>query len=180
MMRSHGSEKTKIDALIFTLVVISGLVVIVGMLLIIFSDDLTEGGLFGSGEMVVVDFEALTLSPDSGHYLVCPEGFCQNSTPDQITEIYRVPVFELRDRLTRFIDSQQGLERKTLDLQNLQFVFLAYNRSSPFPDVITVKLYDLGAPRSSIAILSQTIKGEDATGRNRTRVQRWLKILTQP
>ena len=180
MLRPPGSKKSSIDTLIFTLVALSVLVVGAGLLLIVFSEDLTEDGLFGSGEMEAVDFETLALTPADNHYLACHEDFCQNARPDEVTEIYPVPVNELRDRLTRFIDSQQRIEVKTFDLPNLHFVFLVYSGSSPFPDVVTVKLYDLGAPRSGVSILSQTLKGEDATNRNQQRVQRWLTILKRP
>lgn len=180
MLRPPGSKKSSIDTLIFTLVALSVLVVGAGLLLIIFSEDLAEDGIFGSGEMEAVDFETLRLTPSENHYLACHEDFCQNARPDEVTEIYPVPVNELRDRLTRFIDSQQRIEVKSFDLPNLQFVFLVYFGSSPFPDVITIKLYDLGAPRSGVSILSQTLKGEDATNRNQQRVHRWLTILKRP
>jgi len=97
-----------------------------------------------------------------------------------VTEVFPVPVNVLRDRLTSFIDQQVRVEVKSLDLVNLQFVFLAYTPGEPFPDVVTVKLYDLGAPKSGISILSQTLKGEDTTNRNRARVQHWLEYLKRP
>jgi len=182
MLRSPGSKKSNIDTLIFTLVALSVLVVGAGLLLIVFSEDLAEDGIFGSGEMEPVDFETLMLTPSENHYLACHEDFCQNARPDELTEIYTVPVNELRNRLTKFIDDPKNtqIEVKSFDLQNLQFVFLDYSGSGPFPDVITVKLYDLGAPRSGISILSQTLKGDDQTFRNRQRVQRWLTILKKP
>jgi len=182
MLRPSGSKKSTIDTLIFTLVALSALVVGAGLLLIVFSDDLAEDGIFGSGEMEPVDFERLTLAPSSTHYLACHEDFCQNASPDEITEVFTVPVNELRDRLTRFIDDpvNNQIEVKSFDLQNRQFVFLVYTSSSPFPDVVTVKLYDLGASLSGVSILSQTLKGDDATNRNLQRVRRWLTILKRP
>lgn len=182
MVRPSGSKKSTIDTLIFTLVALSAFVVIAGLLLIIFSEDLAEEGIFGSGEMETVNFEELTLSPSENHYLACHKDFCQNARPDEITEVFTVPVNELIDRLTRFIDdpTNNQIEVKSFDLQNRQFVFLVYTSSSPFPDVVTVKLYDLGAPFSGISILSQTLKGDDDTNRNQRRVKRWLAILKRP
>lgn len=182
MSPSKGPKKSNIDTFIFTLMALSVLVVGAGFLLIIFSDELAEGELLGSGEMETIDFETLTLTPSNTHYLACHEDFCQNARPDEITEVFNVPVTELRNRLTKFIDDQKTnqIEVKTFDLQNLQFVFLVFTPASPFPDVVTLKLYDLGAPRSGVSILSQTLKGEDKTFRNRQRVRRWLAILERP
>ncbi len=180
MLRPSGSKKSNIDILIFALVALSVVVVGIGLLIIVFSEDLE--GVLGSGEMETVDFEALVLTPSENHYLACHEDFCQNAIPDEFTEVFLVPVNELRNRLTKFIDDPRNnqIEVKTFDLQNRQFVFLDYSGSGPFPDVITVKLYDLGAPRSGISILSQTLKGEDDVNRNRQRVHRWLAILKRP
>lgn len=182
MSPHSGKKKLTIDTLIFTLVGLSALVVGVGLLLIVFSDDLAEEGIFGSGEMEPVDFESLTLSPSATHYLACHEDFCQNARPDEITEVFTVPVSEVLDRLTSFIDDPKNnqIEVKSFDLQNRQFVFLVYSSSNPFPDVVTVKLYDLGAPLSGVSILSQTLKGNDVSNRNQQRVRRWLKILNRP
>ena len=180
MLRPSGSKKSNIDTLIFALVVLSTLVVGAGLLLIVFSDDLAEEGIFGSGEMEPVEFERLTLSPSENHYLACNEDFCQNAQPDEITENFIVPVNEVRDRVTRLIDSKTNITLKNMDLVNLRFTIYVYVPSQAAPDVVTIKLYDLGAPRSGISILSQIIVGEDNSFRNRKRVLNWLTLLKRP
>ncbi len=175
-----GLKKLNIDNFIIILIALSVLVVGAGMLLIVFSDELAEEEIFGSGKMEMVNFESLILTPAQNHYLACHEDHCKNATPDEVTEFFPVPVNVLRDRLTKFIDSQKRVETKKIDLINLQFVFLVYEGANPFPDVVTVKLYDLGAPKSGISILSQTLKGDDEKERNRQRVQKWLAFLKRP
>lgn len=175
-----GNKNSSIDTLIFTLVALSVVVVLGGIGLIFFSDDLAEDGWFGSGEMEFINFEEITLTPGPDHYLACAPDFCRNATPDEVTEIFNTPISELRNRLSRFVDGQENIEVKNFDLINLHFVFLVYSSAQPFPDVVTVQLYDLGAPRSGVSILSQTLKGQDENNRNRVRVQRWLNFLRRP
>ena len=94
-----------------------------------------------------------------------------------MTQVYPVTVVTLRNRLLEFIDGQLRVDLKTMDTPNLQFEFLAYQGTNPFPDVVTVQLYDLGGNRSSLAIYSRTLKGDDDVGANRARVMRWLRAL---
>lgn len=177
MSTSPSSKKSYIDSVIYGVIVLSVLAVGGGFLLIFFSDQLPLENVFGSGKLEAVNFETLAIEPGENHFLSCPEDYCSSATPDEMTQVYPVTVITLRNRLLEFIDGQLRVDLKTMDIPNLQFEFLAYQGTNPFPDVVTVQLYDLGGNRSSLAIYSRTIKGDDDVGANRARVMRWLRAL---
>lgn len=173
-------KKSFMDGFIIVVIAVSVIVVAAGLGMVFFSEELTEQGLFGEGDLVFVDFDNLSVEPGERHFLACPEYYCENAVPDEIVPVFPVHATELRNRLTTFVDSQTNVSLKQMDLADLDFIFLAYIGSQPFPDVVYVKLYDLGGKRSTAAIYSVTVKGEDGVGRNRQRVQNWLAVLGQP
>ena len=174
---STTPKKTVIDSIIFGVIVLSVLAIGGGLLLVIFSDQLPLEDIFGSGELEVVNFETIAIEPGGDHFLACPVDYCQMANPDQVSLVYPITVNALRNRLLDYIDSQLRVDIKTMDIPNLQFDFLAYQGTNPFPDVVTIQLYDLGGNRSSIAVYSRTLKGESDVGANRARVLRLLQAL---
>ena len=174
---STSPKKTVIDSAIYGVIVLSVLAIGGGLLLIIFSDQLPLENIFGSGELEAVNFESIRIEPGEDHFLACPEDYCQLATPDQVSMVYPITVITLRDRLLDYIDSQLRVDLKTMDIPNLKFDFFAYQGTNPFPDVVTIQLYDLGGNRSSLAVYSRTLKGEGDVGANRARVLRLLQAL---
>lgn len=173
-------KKSTLDTFVYTVITASVVVVLLGIMLIVFRDQLPLEGIFGSGELPEVDFAALEVIPGEDHFLACPANACPNAVPDQMAEPFRLGVTELRDRLFAFVDRTKSITPQAYDFQNLQFDFAEYAPGRPFPDLVTVKLYDLGENRSAAAIYSRTLQGSDDTGENRKRVARWLRALRGP
>jgi len=179
MTNPAPKDKSFLDKLIYISISLSVVIVIGGLILIMFSDELPLKGIFGSGEIAEVDFETLTAAPGQNHYLACPENYCPLATPDKITEIYPVTVDALSQRFFKYVDDLPRVDLKPggMDIPNRQFEYLAYSGTNPFPDLITVQFFDLGGSRSSVAIYSRTLKGNDLDNTNRNRVARWLRAL---
>ena len=179
-MSTNQSKKNYfLDKLTYISISLSVLIIAGSLLLILFSEELSLEGIFGSSKMEIIDFETLAIVPDQNHYLSCPEDYCPFATPDQITIVYPVTVEVLSRRFLDFIDARPRLEKnlKRWDIPNRLFEYLAYSGPNPFPDVVTIQFYDLGGNRSSLAILSRTLKGEDRNNTNKNRVNKWLGTL---
>jgi hypothetical protein len=179
MFTNQPQKKSFLDNLTYISISLSVLIIVGGLLLILFSEELPLEGIFSPSKMEVIDFETLAIVPDQNHYLSCPEDYCLMATSDQITIVYPVTVDVLSLRFLDFIDAQPRVEKNTKrwDIPNRQFEYLAYSGPNPFPDVVTVQFYDLGGNHSSLAILSRTLKGEDRNNANKNRVNRWLSTL---
>jgi len=181
MSNPEPKRKSFLDKLIYISISLSVVIILGGLILIMFSEKLPLEGIFGSGEIAEVDFEALTVTPGPNHYLACPEDYCPMATPDQITEVYPITVDVLSQRFFNFVDGLPRVDLKPggMDIPNRQFEYLAYNGSNPFPDVVTVRFFDLGGNRSSVAIYSRTLKGEDLSDTNQKLVSRWLRAMEE-
>ena len=179
MSTNQSQKKSFLDKLTYISISLSVLIIAGGLLLILFSEELPLEGIFGSSKMEIIDFETLAVVPDQNHYLSCPEDYCPMATPDQIAIVYPVTVDILSRRFLDFVDAQPRVEKNTKrwDIPKRQFEYLAYSGPNPFPDVVTIQFYDLGGNRSSLAILSRTLKGEDRNNTNKNRVIRWLGTL---
>jgi len=172
-------KKSFVDNLIVISLSLSALIIGGGLLLILFSDDLSLEGIFGPGKIRDVNFETLVVSPDQNHYLSCPEDYCSLATPDQFTDVYPVGVDILSQRFLDYIDTRSRVEKNTKrwDIPQRKFEYLVYHGANPFPDIVTIQFFDLGGNRSSLAIFSITLKGDDQNNTNRDRVINWLNAL---
>ena len=153
------------------------LVVVMGALLLHPSARPLLEGIFGQGELAAVDFDTLVLSGDQDEYLACGRGLCPMSEPHQDLEAYSVPLNQLREALLSAIDSSPTFFRRSLDLARQQFEFTDRVMNSPFPDVVTIRFFDLENGRSSFAIYSRTVSGRPEAGRNEARVKRLLDTI---
>ncbi len=179
MSTNQSQKKSFLDKLTYISISLSVLIIAGGLLLILFSEELHLERIFGSSKMEIIDFETLAVVPDQNHYLSCPEDYCPRATSDQIAIVYPVTVDVLSRQFLDFVDAQPRVEKNTKrwDIPNRQFEYLAYSGPNPFPDVVTIQFYDLGGNRSSLAILSRTLKGEDRNNTNKNRVIKWLGTL---
>jgi len=177
MAPSASPNKRLLDKVIIAIIGFSIFVVAGSLVAINFWDELGLDDFFGSGELPLVDFEFLSIAQGTNHYLACPTGYCLEAEEDETSPVFLLSATNLRNRLIELADSNSQIDIKKMDLKNLQFDFLAYVPQRTFPDVVTVKIYDIGGNESSVAIYSRTLKGEDNTNENRTRVKRWLRLL---
>jgi len=171
------SKKSTLDKLIYAVIGMSIFVIVSGLVIVNFWDELGMDEVFGTGTLPPIDFDTLAVVQNQNHYLACPTGFCPEATADETSPVFLASATSLRDRLIDLSDADNRIELKEMDLRNLQFDFLVYLPQRPFPDVVTIRVYDLGPNESTVAIYSRTLKGVDETGSNRSRVKHWLRLL---
>lgn len=182
-MDKTNSKKSLLDYAVYGAVAVGLLTVAMGAGVILYSDRLNLGSSGAANTLPIVNFTTLETTSADPSYLACPELLCPSADPDERTPTYTVSVSLLRDALIDFIDASPGLETHRIDLPKGQFDFLAYTvGGSSFvrktiPDVVTVRFFDIGPQRSSLAIYSRTPIGEPKKGEHRERVELWLRQL---
>lgn len=179
MTTEPQKKKSFVDNLMVISMSASAVIILGGLLLIMFSDDLPLEGIFGSGKIEDVNFETLAVKPGQNHFLSCPQDYCPMATPDQVTAVYPVGVDVLSQKFLDYVDTRARVEKNTQrwDIPGRQFEYLVYHGTNPFPDVVTIQFYDLGGNRSTLAVFSITLKGDDENNTNKNRVTKWLSVL---
>ena len=129
------------------------------------------------GALPDIDFQSLQRVDKPNDYLVCPDGLCQAARADETANIYDVPMTKLRAIVLEYVDSDPNIDTYRLDLNRQQFDFVERSRSMRFPDVVTVRFFDVDGQRSTLAIYSRSIYGYSDLGANQRRVKRWLSII---
>lgn len=159
-------------------IVLSLIVLIAGALFLLPGSGQLLEGIFGREEVPIVDFYTLSVPADGpDHYLVCPQDVCVSQPPDQLSKIYDIPADRLRSLLLGFVDNQPTISFWRMDPAINQFDFLENNPTMRMPDVITVRTFDLGDGRSTMAIYSRSMHGFAKKGSNRRRAQRWMAMI---
>jgi len=124
-----------------------------------------------------VDFLAFEKPSTANNYLACPEYMCPFADPDTLPPIYSISAEKLRENLLGFVDTRPGITLRSLDLVKNQFDFSVYTQDMDHPDVVTVQLHDLRQEHSTLAIYSWSPLETEDGGRNKKRVELWLKML---
>ncbi len=122
-----------------------------------------------------VNFEAIERTGKANDYLVYPHG-SSSSVPDEFSPVFEVPVMQLRREWIAVV----GRQPRTTWSQggdDPQIQFVQRSRLMNFPDLITVRFYDLGENRSTLAIYSRSLYGYYDLGANRRRIKSWLLEL---
>lgn len=167
-----------LDILRYTAIALSFVVIVAGMALLLVDPSRLEG-LFGGGSgLPPIDFATLQREDPEKSYLACPPQRCPNARPDATSPAFDISVERLRNRLLKFVDGAAGVRTERLDMERLQFVFLAPVPGEPAPDVVTVRLYPAEGAGSTLAVYSRTVIGTPLRERHERRVKRWLAALT--
>ena len=140
---------------------LSIVVVLVGAVLLFPGSSRWFERAFDVGALPDIEFQSLQRVDKPNDYLVCPDGLCQAA---------RAVVLE-------YVDSDPNIDTYRLDLNRQQFDFVERSRSMRFPDVVTVRFFDVDGQRSTLAIYSRSIYGYSDLGANKRRVKRWLSII---
>jgi len=167
-----------LDILRLTAIALSVVVIVAGMSLLLVDPSKLEGLFGGEGGLPRIDFATLQREAPEESYLACPPQRCPSARPDVTSPAFDIPVERLRNRLLEFVDGAAGVRTERLDMERLQFMFLAPVPGEPAPDVVTVRLYSTEGAGSTLAIYSRTIVGSTLRERHERRVNRWLAALT--
>lgn len=182
-MTLRKPKKSPLDYFVYAAIAVSVAVVVAGAAVILFPETFSLGPSGPGGQLPHVNFTTVEATAKDESYLACPDPFCPGAEADEQTPTYALPVSELRDRVIAFVDRSPGLKTQRIDLPNLQFDFVAYNAGGlsyfrkTIPDVVTVRFYDIGPNRSTLAIYSRTLIGTADKDEHRERVRLWLRQL---
>ena len=138
--------------------------------------------VFGPAKIAPVEFETLAKTDRPNQYLVCPENLC-NQEPDAVAPVFDMPAGDLDARWQRMIAARPRVMPLTFSdnppAELRQYDFVQRSRLFAFPDIITVRFFDLNDDRSTLAIFSRSVYGRSDLGVNRRRVKAWLSLLTE-
>lgn len=123
-----------------------------------------------------VDIAALRAPLPQPSFLACPPGYCA-AVPGATTPVFALPWRRLRDDWTTAIAAEPRVVRVEMRSQGRRLVYIQHSRLLRFPDIVTVEFAALGPDRSGIALYSRSRYGRSDFGKNRERVERWLRLL---
>lgn len=123
-----------------------------------------------------IDIAALRPPLPQPGFLACPPGYCA-AHPEMTTPIFALPWRRLRDDWTTAIAAEPRVVRVETRSQGRRLVYIQHSPVFRFPDIVTVEFAALGPDRSGIALYSRSRYGRSDFGKNRQRVERWLRLL---
>lgn len=135
-------------------------------------------GVFKARQPEPLDFTTLVRTGKPNDYLVCPVDYCA-ATADAEAPVTALSADELRDRLIEFTtDGPQAgnITRLRFDLSTRHFEFLVRTPTMRFPDIVAVDVIERDGG-SSLALYSKSIYGYSDVGKNRERLEIWLRFL---
>jgi hypothetical protein len=133
----------------------------------------------------VVRFEALRGPLPQNACLACPPDSCAGAAALR-SPVFDMPWERVRDFWMEMIAAQRSVVRAIADPAALstqgdrdgrRLVFIQHSLVFRFPDIITVEFIPLGPNRSSFAVYSAARYGRYDFGKNRARVEAWLRLL---
>lgn len=125
--------------------------------------------LLGPGNRAPVDFATLTMPDSPNRYLVCPVRKCVKA--DAESPAYPVPAERLR---TAWMGVLERHGAKLLSESDGQIEAEVRTPWLRFPDLVTVRIVELGDGRSSAAVYSRSLYGYSDMGVNAARVKAWM------
>jgi uncharacterized protein (DUF1499 family) len=123
-----------------------------------------------------VDIAALRAPLPPPSFLACPPSYCA-AHPAITTPVFAVSWQHLKDDWTGMIGAEPRVVRVETRSDRRRFVYIQHSPAFGFPDIITVEFVALGPDRSGIALYSRSRYGRNDFGKNRERVERWLRLL---
>ncbi len=124
-----------------------------------------------------VDIAALRPPLPQPSFIACPPGYCAAARPEQTTPAFAVPWQQLRDDWIKMIAAEPRVVPMEARSKARRLVYIQHSAVFCFPDIVTVEFVALGPDRSGIALYSRSRYGRGDFGKNRERVERWLRLL---
>lgn len=145
--------------------------------------------LFGTPPLDRIDFAALEQRQTPNSFLLCPIGVCKKRPFDRESPKYEIPADQLANIVRQIVEKTEGLRRDqrerpgnsgdTTAEVDVQWDYIATSRHLKFPDLVTVRIIDLGNGRSSLAIYSRAVYGREDFGVNQNRVAAWIERIEE-
>lgn len=132
---------------------------------------------FGSADLGDIDFRIVQRRTSPNDALVCKADFC-SATADFAAPDFELGADSLFTLFRHAIDDEPRLERVDTNVAEQTLRYVQRSRWMGFPDTINVKIFPLPGGRSTIALYSRSQLGKGDFGVNRTRLTRWINLLT--
>jgi hypothetical protein len=180
-------SKLLITGLKWLLGLVIAIVLALAIVMAIIGRENTWAVLFGAPPVDSIDFATLPPRAKANSFLLCPENLCAESRPDRISPDYHVAVESLAAIVRKIVESTEGLrnddrarpeETGTASSgSELQWDYIVTTRHLRFPDLVTVRVLDLGNGKSSLAIFSRAVYGRRDFGANQNRIAAWMEAI---
>ena len=122
------------------------------------------------------DFATLVPPSSPNYYIVLPANF-STAAADAESPVFMAPVETLEAVALAVIRARPRVTEVAADLDARQYAFVQRTAILRFPDTVTIRLFDLGDGRSSLAMFSRSKFGRSDFGVNRARVESWLAAI---
>lgn len=189
ILRSDGEQRQMIK-LLFTglkwlLGILAASILALAIVMAIIGRENTWAVLFGAPPLEHIDFATLEPRETPNSFLLCPTGLCKKRPFDRESPQYEIPAGQLSQILRRIVEKTEGLRRDERDrpadgestATDMQWDYIATSRHLKFPDLVTVRIIDLGEERSSFAIYGRAVYGRKDFGVNQNRIAAWIEAV---
>ncbi len=133
----------------------------------------------GNPDLGQTDFSNLKPSKKPNEGLVCPEGYCPNRTPDQISPTYALSASELRSKLSKALEPKPNVTRVDNNEDTTKLRYLTRTPLMHYPDTMSIDFIPLGDNKSTLAIHAKAQVGTSDLGNNLKRIRAWLEMVSQ-
>ncbi|NVJ99465.1 MAG: hypothetical protein HWE25_15035 [Alphaproteobacteria bacterium] len=135
--------------------------------------------IFGgkSGDLPPVEFETLTFESGDAGYLLCSQETCPAAIANGPSARFPVSAQKLRLAVADYADAMPTARTFRFDPIQNQFDFTERQPGQALPTVVTVKIQELNAYESALAIYSRKPVGDDSAEDNEKLVNRWISVL---
>lgn len=133
--------------------------------------------LAGPADLGPVDFASIQRSRTGNDALICPSQICGSVRTDGTAPVFKVAMAQLRDAVRDIEASDPDVVALARDEAKVQDRYLARTKLMRFPDTLSVRFFDLGENRSTLALYSRSQIGARDFGANKARLDNWLNQL---
>lgn len=143
--------------------------------------------LFGAPPLDSINFATLEPRQTPNSFLLCPTGVCAKRPFDRESPYYEMSAVQLAQIVRQVVEQTKDLRRdergRPADAESgvaetdVQWDYVATSRHLKFPDLITVRVFDLGDGRSSFGIYGRAVYGQKDFGVNQNRIAAWVEAI---
>lgn len=136
--------------------------------------------IFGgkSGDLPPVEFETLAFEAYEPGYLLCSKELCPKAIANGPTPRFPISAQQLRLAVVDYADEMPTVRTFRFDPVKNQFDFTDRLPGEAMPTVITIRILELNAYESALAIYSYKPVGDSTPADHEKLVNRWLSVLT--
>ena len=127
---------------------------------------------------MALDFKKLERRKSPNDSLVCPAGYCPEAEADDDAPIFKgQTAASLGAAVMTVVEQQPRIKVLEEDTTASAFEFEQRSSLIGFKDLISIKCFDVGEDKASLAIYSRSTLGYSDLGVNRKRIRKWLADL---